>query len=481
MGTQSIENPDGFIGRVFEQQSMLDVFNSDEAAILVVYGRRRVGKTELIEHVLSNKNLIKLEGVEKGDKSAQMYRVLYQLGKFCNEPHFSRLQFFTWLELLDFVADQVQEGQWVLYFEELQWLAEYKHEFIADLKYVWDNRLRHNAKLTLVLCGSSPSFMINEVLHSKALYNRSVYELKLQEFSLAETRDFLSNRCPREVMDAYLTLGGIPEYLKRLKPFSSVFLGICALSFKKQAFFSQEYQRIFISSFADSSHYRNIIEYLSAIRFASRQEIENHLKVKGGGKLTDVLTDLQQCGFIEKYTPYYTTKKSKLVRYCISDNYLRFYYKFINPIREDIDDGRYNDEPCKALSKASYQIWLGYAFERFIRKNHRMIAKNIGFSAVHYKSGVYFSRATEKNNKGFQIDLIFDRADHVLTVCEVRYTQSPVGVEVIAEVESKLNAIPEQKDKTIERVLISAQGVSDSVKHRRYFDHIITFDDLFND
>ena len=140
----------------------------------MVYGRRRVGKTELIEHTLQDRNLIKLEGVENGNKQAQMVRVLYQLSKIFNDKLITHLHFDTWLELFDFIAGKISVGEWTLYLEEVQWLADYQDELISDLKYVWDNTLRRNPELLLVLCGSSPSFMQNQVIHSKALYNRSI-------------------------------------------------------------------------------------------------------------------------------------------------------------------------------------------------------------------------------------------------------------------------------------------------------------------
>lgn len=358
-------------------------------------------------------------------------------------------------------------------------MAEYQDEFIADLKYVWDNRLRHNPELLLVLCGSSPSFMINHVVNSKALYNRSNYEIHLQEFTLAEAKEYLGKRSFREVMDAYLTVGGVPEYLKRLNKFSSIRIGLCELSFKQQSYFSKEHDRIFISSFADSIHYHDIVDFLSQVKFATRSQIEEHLGVGGGGNLTDVLKDLILCGFVEKYTPYNVGVKSKLNRYCVSDNYLRFYFKYIKPIQIDIEQGDYNSDPMNAFNKESYQKWLGYSFGRFCRKRHRLIAKIIGFSAVRYQSGVYFDRNSEKKQKGFQIDLIFDRADHVLTICEIRYLQTAVGTEVIDEFEKKLKAMPQRKSKTIEKVLISAEGATESLLNRAYFDYIITLEDLF--
>jgi hypothetical protein len=281
-------------------------------------------------------------------------------------------------------------------------------------------------------------------------------------------------------MDAYLTIGGVPEYLKRLKKYSSIQIGICEESFKKDSYFSNEKQRIFISSFASSVHYEAIIDYLSQVKFASKQDLEKHIHAKGGGSLTNVLKDLELCGFIERYVPYQAVENSNLVRYCIADNYLRFYFKFIAPLFSRIQQGDYDKAPLQALNKESYQKWLGFSFEQFCRKHSQIIAIIIGFSAVRYKSGAFFNRNSIKENSGYQIDLIFDRADHVLTVCEIKYTIAKTGVEVIEEFEKKLRLMPNTHNKTIEKVLISANGASDALLSQGYFDRIITLDEIFS-
>lgn len=464
-----------FIGREEELSLIKRVTTSNEATILVVYGRRRVGKMELIEQALGKRHLIKLEGVEDGDKATQMYRVLYQLSKAFKDPNITRMQFNTWMELLDFIAGRVSKGKWTLYFEELQWLAEYKSELIADLKYVWDNAFRHNPELLVVLCGSSPSFMINEVIHSKALYNRPMNEIHLKEFSLSETISYLPKRAPRDVMDAYLTIGGIPEYLKRISKHSSLFLGIAEESFKTNGYFTKEKKRIFVSSFASSIHYEAIINFLSHVKFATKKEIETHLGVQGGGNLTAVLIDLELCGFIEKYRPYQAEEGSHLIRYTIQDNFLRFYFKFIAPIASRIERGDYSTAPAQALNRETYQKWLGFAFERFCSRRRHQIASLLGFSAVQYQSGPFFNRST---SPGFQIDLLFYRADRVLTVTEIKYTEGKTGTEVIEEFESKLRLLPVPKGAIIEKVLISATGASDPLIHRGYFDRILTLEDF---
>jgi AAA+ ATPase superfamily predicted ATPase len=473
-------HPVRFVGRKDEIKYITDAIKAEEASILVVYGRRRIGKTELIEHTLHNRNLLKLEGVEGGDTEAQMYRVLYQLSKAFNDPYITHMKFATWMELFDFIASKISKGKWTLYLEEVQWLAEYKNELISDLKYVWDNSLRHNPTLLLVLCGSSPSFMLNQVVYSKALYNRSMYEINLREFSLGEAEEYLGKRSHREVMDAYLTVGGIPEYLKRINQHSSIQIGICQESFKKNSYFNNEKNKIFISSFAANIHYEQIIDYLSQVKFASKQDIEKQLHTKGGGSLTAVLKDLELCGFIERYIPFQSESVSNLVRYCIADSYLRFYFKFIMPLSDRIGKGDYNHNPILALNTESYQKWLGLSFERFCRHHSQLIADIIGFSAVRYKSGAFFNRKSMNADAGYQIDLIFERADHVLTICEIKYTQSKTGVEVIDEFEQKLRLIPLKGNKTIEKVLISASGATEGLLARAYFDRIITLEDIFH-
>jgi len=471
------KSPTLFIGRTHELHTVELASTSGEASILIVYGRRRVGKTELIEHALKKRHLIKLEGVEGGNTQAQMYRVLYQLSKALHDPSILQENFSTWLELFDFIATKMTSGQWTLYLEELQWLAEYNTVLISDLKYVWDNSLRHNSELLLVLCGSSPSFMKNQVVHSKALYNRSLYEINLQEFSLNEAKELLVERSSREIMDAYLTVGGIPEYLKRVHRHSSIQIGICEESFKKDSYFSNEKNRIFISSFSTNVHYQHIVDYLSQVKFATRKELEQHLGARGGGNLTNIIKDLELCGFIERYSPYSSQSNSHLVRYCIADSYLRFYFKFIAPLHSRIQQGDYDHSPLQALNQESYQKWLGFSFERFCRKRSSLIAKILGFSAVRYTSGAFFNRATQQ--MGYQIDLLFDRADKVLTLCEIKYTQGKTNTDVIEEFEEKLHLFPKDPGKTIEKVLISAAGASNALHQRAYFDRIITLEELF--
>lgn len=475
-----IELKKNFIGRRFELCNLKKIAGAGEASILVMYGRRRVGKTELLEQAFRDRNLLKFEGVEGLNEKAQFANVMTQLAKYLDDPLVSKVVIETWSEFFQLLSKYLQEGTWTLYLEELQWLANYKSRLVSELKYVWDNYFRHNPNLIIVLCGSAPSFMLEQVVHSKALYNRSQYEMHLKEFTLQETRAFFKKRSHKEILDAYLTVGGIPEYLKWVNKDSSVFLGVCKNSFTVNGFFLHEYEKIFTSSLSKNKNYKKIIEILSKGRFSTRQALSKMLKMESGGSLSDLLLDLEKSGFIIKYRPFNLSPNTILVRYAISDAYLHYYYKFIKPIQEDIENGVYNENPIAAIKTDNYLKWLGFAFERFVRKNHTIIAKILGFSGVQYKSGVYFSRSTDKDIPGYQIDLIFDRADNVYTICEIKYLNGKVGNKVIQEFERKLSFFPRKSNKTIQKILICNEGVEAALFNRHYFDQVILADEFFN-
>ncbi len=477
MKALSVNEKMNFIGRKAEIEKLVTIEKSYKSNIIILYGRRRVGKTTLLERTFGKRNLLKFEGIEGYNGAKQLENLKAQLGIYLDDTtEIANVKTLReWMQLL---SKCVIKGKWTIYFEEVQWIANYKDSFIAEVKYIWDNFLMHNPDLLLILCGSSASFMIGKVIHSKALYNRSQHEICLKEFTIQETKEFLKKKSDKEVFDAYLTIGGIPEYLDKIKEESSVFLSLCKNSFTSGSFFAREYNKIFISSLSENKYYRSIIELLSLKKFLNRQDLLKTLKISSGGSLSALLIDLETSGFIEKYHPINLTSTSTLVRYAIADNYLHFYFKFIKPIQDKIDNGDFDQRPTLAIKTDSYHKWLGFAFERWCRKNHSVIAKILGFSAVYYRSGVFFSKKTEEQDPGYQIDLVFDRDDNVYTICEIKYLQSKVSTSVIKDFEQKLNLFDPKKTKTIHKVLICSEGADNALINSSYFDDIITFSDL---
>ncbi len=470
-----LRNP-SFVGRQEERAALLEVDARPDPSIVVVYGRRRVGKTELLEQTYRERNLLKFEGLESGNPARQMEHALYQLAQYAGDSAIERLRFTRWLEFFEYLARFVGRGVWTVYFEELQWLASYRHDFVSELKHAWDNTLRRNPHIVLVLCGSAPSFVVGKVLRSQALYGRVFKEIQLRPFPLQTAADFLGrSRSVFDVMEAQLAFGGIPEYLKLAREESSAYLALCKNAFVPDARLLNECDRVFVSSLARSPHYRKIIEFLSTHRSATRKEIARHLRLKPGGNLSALLVDLERCGFIEGVTPYDKGPRSRIIRFQIADAYLQFYYRFILPQRRQIETGTYSGRPTEALPIHEYRQWLGFTFERWCRSNHRRIAEVLGFSGVRYRSGAWIERGP---GGGFQFDLVFDRADRVLTVCEAKYTTEPVGVAAAKSFARKVAGLQLPPRTTVQRVLVSAAGAEPEVATGGYFDRIVTLEDI---
>src|SRR5579871_1387938 len=175
-----------FIGRSAELERLLAIGNAGHASIIIMYGRRRIGKTELLEQAFKDRKLLKFEGIEGLTEKAQFAHVMNQLATYTESTLLAKTVITNWREFFEILYDYTKKGVWTIYLEELQWLADYDSTLIAELKYVWDNRFRHNSKIIIILCGSAPSFMLDYVVHSKALYNRSQYEFHLKEFTIVE-------------------------------------------------------------------------------------------------------------------------------------------------------------------------------------------------------------------------------------------------------------------------------------------------------
>jgi uncharacterized protein len=471
--------PLSFIGRFHELEQLNSVSNRKQAALVIVYGRRRVGKTTLVEHAFAKRGLLKFEGVEGKSDRFQIELFASTLRKLFPKASLSPVEPTSWTHAFEMLARAVARGKWTIYFEELQWMANYRSDLIAELKPIWDNALSKNPDLVLVLCGSSPSYFISEVIRSRSLHNRSHLDLRLEEFPIGEACHFLGDYPLRLVFDAYLTVGGIPIYLEKLRDKSSVYQSLCFHSFRKGSFFSEEFDKVFVSSFGSNPSYRHLVQSLGQKGNQTRDRLAKTIGAKSGGNLTNMLLDLEACGFIRKVVPLDKQPNSLLAYYQIRDPFLHFYFKFIEPIQGGIQNGDFTKYPERVIDTRSYSQWLGFSFERFCRQNASLIADRLGFGQVRYRSGVYFRRGTV-SEYGAQIDLLFDRADRVYSACEVKYQDAPVGTEVIGEMERKITALEIGKTRSVHKVLISSSGITDGLKKRHYFDTVLSIEDLFD-
>jgi AAA+ ATPase superfamily predicted ATPase len=421
--------------------------------------------------------LATIEGLEGMPARAQKKLFMDRVSELSGRPELRTIR-GDWVTLLRLLSEHLGRRETWLLLDEFQWLAAGRTALVGALKYAWDNYLCKRNRVHLVICGSVGSFLVRNVLRSRALYGRIDLELPLMPLALPEIeRVFRPRRSLREVVELYMCLGGIPQYLEMVDPSESVRGNLERLCFSAGGYLVGEFDRIFVSHFGNNPHYRRILEELARRRFASRGTLQKLCAIDSGGRLSKYLEELELAGFIEGYTPVHKPEAQRLVRYRIADPYLVFYLRFIRPSLRRIRQLRGHGNFHQFVSDRDYASWRGIAFERICHQHHSLLAERLGFGAVRYTCGPWFSR-TEIHGAA-QIDLLFIRADGVITLCELKYQEAPVGKGVIAEVEQKIARLPNPRGLTMERVLITASDPTRELARERYFHRILRLEDLF--
>jgi len=466
-----------FVGRKTQLNLLQRVVSKQtRSGITAVYGRRRIGKTRLVREAFRDYPLLHFEGLEGGSSAEQKKHFLKTLYRHSEQETHRLASSSDWGDLLIFLAEHTTAGKpCVIFFDEFQWMAAGRSELVGKLKYVWDNYFHDKNGIHLILCGSVSSFLVKKVIRSKALYGRIDQIVHLGPLDFHDVRfGFFQTRSLREALEYYLVMGGVPKYLEMYDTARSVRLNLENLCFEPGAYFHDEFERLFGSHFGKIRHYRAIVEFLASRGFGTRNEIAKHTRLSSGGRISGFLENLVLAGFIEACGSVHNPHRISLKRYRISDPFLRFYFRFIRPLGDRIARG--GSIPLhQALPDKRYEVFLGFAFESFCHQHALVIAKRLGFSGVAFEFGPWFKKTTI--SKGAQIDLVFKRADNVITLCEVKYRRQ-VTQEVIDEVEAKVDALDAPKSTTIEKVLISALPPNREVYDAGYFSAILTADDF---
>ena len=464
-----------FIGRNLELENLDNLYQNPKANLVVVYGRRRVGKSTLIEKYSKNKPHLIFEGLENASTKDQIKQFTNDLVKQINEPLLRNAKFEDWSGPFDYLTDYFKnhKKKIIFFMDEFQWLAVNQSKLVSLIKHYWD---RHWSKqnVMLILCGSLSSYMIKKVISSKALYGRINWELCLQPMDPKEIYQLLDvKRSQDEVLLYAMILGGIPKYLQEIDPNKSFDQNINRLFFTSNGLFVNEYNRIFYSQFKEHKTYEAIVNEIKNTPL-SLDDIAKKIKSTSGGGLKSYLDNLQKAAFISSFVPYNKNLNSKLIRYKLTDEYLRFYLKYVMPNIKLIQSNT-SRNLFSQLIKPVWQPWLGYAFENFCLKNAYYLSERMGFADQVLQWGPLFHQGDTK----FQVDLVFVRQDNVITVCELKYHAQPIGVEIVSEMERKCALLTLPRGFTLEKALISRFGADPSLKSLGYFHHLICANDYF--
>lgn len=471
-----------FIGRNYECGLLKEQWEKDGANLIAIYGRRRIGKTRLVEEFYKDKKLWKFDGLERQPKHRQIRSFLSSLTMHTKNPLLETAACKDWLDvfkLLDrAISGSPHKYRMTLFLDELPYMANRRVEMISDLKWAWDNLWSKKAGFTLVLCGSVASFMVDSVINSGALYGRINLEICLKPLSLSECHEFFDGRrSNREIMDLYMFSGGIPAYLLQFDKSVSIAANINRLAFCKDGYFSKEFPRIFKDIFHEERVYRKIVMLFSKYKSLKVTELLQLLSKSGGSGFSRYLDNLEKAGFIKKYVPCGKPTTSKLNRYRLDDEYLHFYFKFIQPNLKKIGENTSQDLFSQIIRSRSYQSWAGLAFERLCLRHAKQITNALKINQLVTDYGPYFNR-NSNTKEGVQIDLVFLRFDPVITVCEMKYYSGKVGKWIIDEMEQKV-ALLHNPNKSVEKVLVTTEGISKDLKDSGYFSKVLLGDCLF--
>lgn len=416
------------IGRRYEQSIISDCINSQHAEFIAVYGRRRVGKTYLVKQYFDTKFDFYVTGIYGGEKKEQLQIFYKQLNSKTKKTYDIKDDWFSAFDDLKLYLSGLRKDKLIVFIDEMPWLDTHNSKFVKALELFWNSWGADNPKLKLIVCGSSTTWMTSKLLNSKGgLHNRVTRRIHIFPFTLGETEEYLKksgfvwNRY--QITELYMILGGIPFYLSLLKKRLSFAANINALFFSQQGEMRGEYDILFNSLFTDSSIYKSVTECISKSgKGLTRKELLEKTKLDGG-RLTEVLNNLEACDFIRHYNAIGMKERGRL--YQLTDNFTLFYYNF----KRDFFSG--NEDFWQTFTDSGrHRAWSGYAFEQVCLNHIPQIKKELGISGIH-------SEICSWNTDGAQIDLLINRNDNVINLCEMKYSSAPY--EITKQYYDKLN------------------------------------------
>lgn len=420
-----MSNTSAIIGRVPEIQKLNKILASSEPEFLSVYGRRRVGKTFLIREFFKNQLVFDFSGSKEAKLAIQLQNFYDEYIKKTNGRLKTQVP-KTWQEAFSYLSDylyglKTNGAKMVVFIDEMPWLDTPKSGFVSALEYFWNQHLSKMNHVVLIACGSATSWIRKNLINARGgLYNRVTQRIRLAPFNLAETEKYLQYKgiqLPRyQIIELFMALGGIPFYLKYLEAGKSSVQLIDEICFRKDAPLQQEYQQLYYSLFQNAENHEKVVELLaSKPQGMTRQEIFQQSKI-ANGTLSRTLEELVECDFVGIFQPF--DKKRKDSIYKLIDNFSLFYAKFMKT-QTFLYQGLW-----QALGKdPSYGAWSGYAFENICFQHLPQILKALGINGIYVNA---CSWQTKNGNGlgGTQIDLLIDRADKAISICEAKFSSN---------------------------------------------------------
>lgn len=479
-----------FIGREKEQEQLKDYIGSNQSEFIAVYGRRRVGKTCLIQQVIGNDYAFYVAGMNRVTMEIQLANFMQGIRKHRPDEPLPHVK--TWLDAfiaLESYLESLPEGKKIVFIDEMPWMDTPRSNFISGLEHFWNSWASWRDDIKLIVCGSATSWIINNLIKNRGgLHNRVTHKIPLKPFTLRECREFfmakgfrLSNK---QIAECYMVLGGVPFYLEKLNKGEGVAQNIDRLIFDEDGELHDEFQSLYNSLYKNATNHIKIVTALVTKGHGlTRKELIEKTKLPDNGKFSLMLEELQSCGFIRSYEPYLSKMRRKALTedrlspvtlYQLVDPFTLFHFQVMR--KADAHDPNYwsNNQNSHV-----YSTWSGLSFEMLCLNHVEQIKMALGISGITANA---FSWLGKGKDRSAQIDLLIDRADKTINICEMKFYNKPYAMTAKDEedIERKVTSFIEatHTDKNIIVTMITAKGLERN-EHSEGIQKELTLDQLF--
>ena len=468
-----------FIGREYEIAQLEKYRNSRESEFVIVYGRRRVGKTFLVKEFFDDTYDFKVTGLYKKDKKTQLknfYLALLEYGADVKSIPSDWLEAFAMLKKL--LKGIKEDRKKIVFIDELPWLDTRQSDFLSAFESFWNDWGAQQNDIMLVVCGSATTWITKKIFSDKGgLFNRAARRLFLLPFSLNETERYLRSRGidwgRQDIVECYMCMGGIPYYLKLLDNSLSLLENINSIFFKRNGALWDEFDHIYETLFGNARGYRTIIDALSEKKSGlTRNEIISKTSLPDNGLLSEMLDNLKNSQFVRAYNTF--GYDEKYIVYQLADYFTLFYLRFLK--------GKQNPDEhfwTHFLDNPSKNVWAGYTFEQVCKDHIWQIKRAVGIEGILCDIS---SWRGQSESGAAQIDLVIDRRDRCINICEIKYTNAEYTISADYEksLRNKIQVFREatKTRKALQLMMISTFGVRNN-SHSSLVQSQVVLDDLF--
>jgi AAA+ ATPase superfamily predicted ATPase len=471
-----------FIGRRQELKKLRDLKTFQRPCLVVMRGRRRVGKSRLIAEFAKDMLFLQFTGlapIKTITPQDQRNAFAKQLANNLNCPLPS---FADWSDTFSYLSQNLTNKPTIILFDEISWMGSKDRTFVPKLKTWWDLVLQNHPNVILVLCGSVSTWISKNIINSTAFFGRITLNIDLPELSLAESYQLLQKNgysgSLYDICKILAVTGGIPWYLEQILPNQTADENIKRLCFEKDGMLADEFDKIFHDLFKKKSViYKKIVSILSE-GMKELSEIRESLGYARSGTLSNHIKDLIVSGFVSEHFTWAIKSGSlgKQKLYRLSDNYLRFYVKYIESNLPKINSNAYQELSLGNLP--GWEAMMGFQVETLLLKNRHLLLKVLGINPADIiADNPYIQKPTIKQ-KGCQIDYLIQTHTHNLFVCEFKFNRRELGIEIVDAMQEKIRRFAAPRGFGICPVLVHLGGVANSVHEKRYFYRIIDIADL---